>query len=207
MITKLISKLKDKVRRELFVAGQIKTGIPFQIRALRDKNGWTQAELGERLGMTQTNISRLESPGYGKLNITTLQRLAAAFDVALVVRFVPFSRLINWIDNLSPADMAPQSFTEELDSLERVASATSVAIRTGTIQASPIIVGGTSQARFPFGSMQTVTAQPIYWIDTTHAARIRAIRIKKREHKTPKETTQIPIPRLPLTDYSNLTIG
>lgn len=119
MITKLLQKLKaSRKRRELFVAGQIKTGIPFQIRALRDKKGWTQGELGNRLGMTQTNISRLESPGYGRLNITTLQRIAAAFDVGLIVRFVPFSELIGWVDKLSPEAVAPKSFDEEIEMLE-----------------------------------------------------------------------------------------
>jgi transcriptional regulator with XRE-family HTH domain len=119
MITKLLQKLKaSRKRRELFVAGQIKTGIPFQIRALRDKKGWTQGELGAQLGMTQTNISRLESPGYGRLNITTLQRIAAAFDVGLIVRFVPFSELIGWVDKLSPDAVAPKSFDEEIEMLE-----------------------------------------------------------------------------------------
>ena len=114
MISKLIEKLKSsKKRRELFVAGQIKTGIPFQVRALRDKMGWTQAQLGAQLGMTQTNVSRLESPGYGRLNITTLQRIASVFDVALIVRFVSFSELARWVGNLSRDVISPKSFDEE----------------------------------------------------------------------------------------------
>lgn len=125
MITKLLEKLKgSKDRRDLFVAGQIKTGIPFQIRALRDKKEWTQAQLGEALRMTQTNVSRLESPGYGRLNITTLQRIASTFDVALIVRFVPFSELVRWTDNLSPEVIAPPSFDEEIETLERMAAVT-----------------------------------------------------------------------------------
>jgi transcriptional regulator with XRE-family HTH domain len=124
MIIKLLQKLKSsRKRRELFVAGQIKTGIPFQIRALRDKKGWTQGELGAQLGMTQTNISRLESPGYGRLNITTLQRIAAAFDVGLIVRFVPFSELVGWVDKLSPESVAPKSFDEEIETMEQRATA------------------------------------------------------------------------------------
>ncbi len=95
----------------------------FQVRALRDKKGWTQARLGTELGMTQTNVSRLESPGYGRLNITTLQRIASVFDVALIVRFVPFSELIRWTNELSPEVMAPQSFEEELPQLERFGTA------------------------------------------------------------------------------------
>jgi hypothetical protein len=47
--------------------------------------------------MTQNAVSRLENPFYGKATITTLKRIAAVFDVALVVRFVPFSRLVKWV--------------------------------------------------------------------------------------------------------------
>jgi transcriptional regulator with XRE-family HTH domain len=122
MSIKLIEKLKSsKKRRDLFVASQIKTGLPFQIRALRDTKGWTQAQLGEELGMTQANVSRLESPGYGRLSLTTLQRLASVFDVALIVHFAPFSELIRWTETLSPAVMAPPSFLEESPKLERMA--------------------------------------------------------------------------------------
>ena len=41
--------------------------------------------------------------------------------LSLIVRFVPFSELIQWTDNLSPEVMAPQSFDEELTSLEQAA--------------------------------------------------------------------------------------
>jgi transcriptional regulator with XRE-family HTH domain len=140
MITKLLAKLKgSKQRRDLFVAGQIKTAIPFQVRALRDKKGWTQAQLGAELGMTQTNVSRLESPGYGRLNITTLQRIASVFDVALIVRFVPFSELMRWTDNLSPEVMAPQSFEEEGEALEEAATITATA---SYIRPSGVFYGG-----------------------------------------------------------------
>jgi transcriptional regulator with XRE-family HTH domain len=47
--------------------------------------------------MNQNAISRLESVSYGKPTITTLKRLAAALDVALIVRFVPFSELVDWV--------------------------------------------------------------------------------------------------------------
>ena len=47
--------------------------------------------------MNQNAISRLESHDYGKPTITTLKRLASAMDVGLVVRFVPFSEMVNWV--------------------------------------------------------------------------------------------------------------
>jgi len=47
--------------------------------------------------MNQNAISRLESVDYGKPTITTLKRLAAALDVSLIVRFAPFSEVVDWV--------------------------------------------------------------------------------------------------------------
>jgi transcriptional regulator with XRE-family HTH domain len=64
---------------------------------MRDREDWSQQELATRAGMTQNAISRLENPFYGKATISTLKRIAAVFDVALVVRFEPFSYLVKWV--------------------------------------------------------------------------------------------------------------
>jgi len=111
---KLISKLKDKEYRDAFVSALITTGIPFQIKALREQRTWAQKELGKLADMAQESISRLEDPNYGTLNLNTLKRLAAAFDVGLMVRFVPFSDLVEWDINLSNESLEVTSFNEEV---------------------------------------------------------------------------------------------
>src|SRR5260370_480187 len=88
---------RGRQAREQFVASHISKGVAFQIRAIRDRLKWSQERLAHEVGMTQNAISRLESPEYGGPTITTLKRLAAAFDVGLIVRFVPFSELIDWV--------------------------------------------------------------------------------------------------------------
>lgn len=110
---KLISKLQNKEYRDAFVAELIATGIPFQIKTLREQRNWKQKELGNQANMAQESISRLEDPNYGKLTIKTLKRLASAFDIGLVVRFVSFSELVNWEINLSPESLEVLSFNEE----------------------------------------------------------------------------------------------
>jgi transcriptional regulator with XRE-family HTH domain len=80
-----------------FVESNLSKLLAYQIRAMREREGWTQIELGDEVEMNQNSISRLENPFYGKHTITTLKRLARAFDVALVVRFTPFSELVDWI--------------------------------------------------------------------------------------------------------------
>jgi transcriptional regulator with XRE-family HTH domain len=88
---------KGRSSRSQFVESHIKKGIAYQIRAIRDSLGWSQERLAKEVGMPQNAVSRLESPDYGRPTLTTLRRLAAAFDVGLVVRFVPFSELIDWV--------------------------------------------------------------------------------------------------------------
>jgi transcriptional regulator with XRE-family HTH domain len=84
-----------------------------QIRAMREKEGWTQERLAEEAGMGQARISILENPNYQNLSLQTLKRIANVFDVALIVRFVPFSQLFSIIDNETPETLAVPSFNDE----------------------------------------------------------------------------------------------
>lgn len=108
--------LRDKEYRTAFAA-DVSTGLAFQIRLLREKMGWTQEELARRTGKRQETISQCENPNYGRYTLVTLKELAAAFDVALVVKFTPFSELVDWIAHLTPDRLAPVSFDEEYESV------------------------------------------------------------------------------------------
>lgn len=112
---KIIEDLKDKEYRDAFATEHIDTGVPFQIRALREQKGreWTQKELGIRAGMAQETISRIEDPNYGKLTLKTLKRLASAFDVALMVRFVSFGELVGWELSLTSDSLEVLSFDND----------------------------------------------------------------------------------------------
>lgn len=109
----IVESLKDKEARDAFVEAHIETGVSFQIRANRLSRELTQAELGSLADMKQTAISRLESPDHGLPKLETLTRLASAFDVALVVRFVPFSELLEWGESLGTRNLAVKSFGED----------------------------------------------------------------------------------------------
>src|ERR1035438_9197238 len=86
-IDHLIERIKPGPKdRARFVASHVDKGIAYQIRALRDRQELSQEELASLVGMNQNAIARLESPERGRPTITTLKRLAEAFDVALVVR-------------------------------------------------------------------------------------------------------------------------
>ncbi len=111
---KLTRELQDKEIRDFFVAEHINIGIPFQVRALREQRGLTQKELAQRAGMKQERISAIENPNYkNAFTLSTLVRLASAFDVALIVRFEPISELVKWELNLSSEALEAVSFDED----------------------------------------------------------------------------------------------
>jgi transcriptional regulator with XRE-family HTH domain len=117
----LIARIRrSKEARKQFTESHLNKGLAYQLRATRDKLGWSQEELAKKAHMNQNAISRLESHDYGKPTITTLKRLAAAMDVGLVVRLVPFSEMANWVsgtpyvcNGLTNDALAVPSFDDE----------------------------------------------------------------------------------------------
>ncbi len=118
-LAKLACGLSDLESRHLQVSADVNVGIPLQIRVMREAKGWNQTTLAEKIGTTQNAISRLESGSYGRPNVKTLLRLAEAFDVALLVKFVPFGRFARALDEMSATSVAIPSFAddEELKSM------------------------------------------------------------------------------------------
>src|SRR5689334_22482876 len=97
----IAQSLDDKRYSEEYVAAEIATTIPFQIRAMRKERGWTQADLAVKAGTHQETISSFENSDGAPPKIETLCRIAAAFDVGLIVRFAPFSELVDWSVHMS----------------------------------------------------------------------------------------------------------
>jgi transcriptional regulator with XRE-family HTH domain len=104
--------------RARFVESHLSKNLAFQIRAMRDQTDWSQEQLAEKVGTNQNAISRLENPNYGKATITTLKRIASVFDVALVVRFVPFSQLVDWVSGTTFLDRGLSSESLTVPSFE-----------------------------------------------------------------------------------------
>ena len=111
--SRMVSKLRDPAYRKAYVSSQINVGIPFQVRSLLKNRGWTQEQLSDRAGMLQPRISAILKPGRGGLNIETLRRLAEAFDCGLMVRFAPFSELIDWSEQFDPESFDVERFETE----------------------------------------------------------------------------------------------
>jgi transcriptional regulator with XRE-family HTH domain len=135
-------ELKNKEYRHGLVSAQIEVDLPLQIRALRKQLVGTQPDMAVLTGMKQPRISAMEKPGGAHFTLETLRRLAEAFDVALIVRFAPFSELLDWSGKFSPDTFQVPSFSEELQAQERgavqkdapAAMATDETTRPGAIE-------------------------------------------------------------------------
>lgn len=110
---KLLEKLQRKAYRTSYVAEHVRRGIAYQIRALRNQRGWNQGQFAKQLGKPQSVVSRLEDPSYGKVTVQTLLEVASVYDVALQIRFVPYSTFLQQSRNVSTEAMQALSFVEE----------------------------------------------------------------------------------------------
>ncbi len=109
----LFESLQDEDYRSAFADEHVGTGLAFQIRLLREDNGWTQEELAQRASKAQETITQWENPNYGRYSQNTLKKLAKAFDVGLLVRFVAFSELVEWTVDVTPERLRPPSYSIE----------------------------------------------------------------------------------------------
>lgn len=107
--------LKDREYRHAFVESALDTLIAGQIRLNREKRGMTQKQLGNAAdGMRQSVISNMEDPDYGSWSISSLRRLARAFDLALIVKFESFGKAINeYVEGVDEKLLLPPSFESD----------------------------------------------------------------------------------------------
>ena len=100
---KTISKLKEnRSSRIAYTKAKLSVLIPAQLKALRLKSETPrQEDLAIIAEMKQSRISAMEKPGAVNFNLETLVRMAAAFKVGLIVKFVSFSEMLRWENSFS----------------------------------------------------------------------------------------------------------
>ncbi|MFM0115658.1 helix-turn-helix transcriptional regulator [Paraburkholderia nemoris] len=109
-----LRKLRKRSYRAAYARQKVEQGLAFQLRELRLERGMTQAELAAQLGLRgQSAIARLEDPAYGKMSLQTLMKLAEVFDVALLTKFVPFSKFLAETHDVRPEALRVLSFEAE----------------------------------------------------------------------------------------------
>ena len=114
----LIGRLRrGRKARQAFVESHVAKTIAYQVRAFREKVGYSQKQLAAALKTSQSAIYRIES-GIAKPTLTTLEGIAAEMDVALVVRFVPHGELLDWVSGTPRVERGMRSASFEVSSFD-----------------------------------------------------------------------------------------
>jgi len=83
---------EDPTVQKLVEEARLNARVAQRLYALRTKAGLSQSKLAQKVGTTQSVISRLEDADYEGHSLSMLQRIARALDQQLDVRFVPAGR-------------------------------------------------------------------------------------------------------------------
>lgn len=92
--TKILADIAghDPIRQQAFEQEVANREVAQSIYELRQRAGLSQAELAKRIGTTQSVISRLEDADYQGHSLAMLNRIAAAAERRVEIRFVPRRR-------------------------------------------------------------------------------------------------------------------
>jgi transcriptional regulator with XRE-family HTH domain len=170
----IIGRLRrGRVHRATYLNSNLDRELAYQLRRLRDKMGWSQPELAKKMGTSQNAISRLESLNYGKASLSTLKKLAAMYDVALDVRFIPFTKWAKWQSStpyietgLSPDSNNPKTFTEEenqglLDrETENISIGLNRLIRVQPLSSQAVLFQSVPSQTAPLRNLEAIEPQP-----------------------------------------------
>ncbi len=129
-----ILDFQDKEYAHTFINEILCAKLATQIKILREQNKWKQEDLAKKAHLTQETISRMENVNYSSWRISSLQKLAKAFDLALHVSFENFSTELNSIKNIDRKSLERTSRTDEIQNAndDLLKSIKNAMIGTGT---------------------------------------------------------------------------
>jgi ribosome-binding protein aMBF1 (putative translation factor) len=81
-------RMAESGAEEAYDAARLAFELGRAVRELRERRGWSQSQLAQASGMTQSAVARFEAGGTVP-TLPVLERLAAALDVSLNVSFEP----------------------------------------------------------------------------------------------------------------------
>lgn len=114
-----LERLKDKAFRDAFLERSVRESIAAQVKALRHQHGLSMEAFAERAGIHYSTVVRLENPHTTSPNVIvgTLLKIASAFDVALMIKFVAWSRFLQETFIILPTGTL-EYFTQEIQPSE-----------------------------------------------------------------------------------------
>lgn len=81
-------RMSEPGAAEEYDATRLAYELGVAVRELRERHGWSQTQLANAAGMTQSAVARFEAGGTVP-TLPVLERLARALDVDLAVQFKP----------------------------------------------------------------------------------------------------------------------
>lgn len=76
--------------------------------------GMSQVKFAKLIGVTQSMVSDLENPDGDQVSVQTLLNIAAALDVALVVKFVSYTDFLKLMSDMSPKGLAAEAIDKTI---------------------------------------------------------------------------------------------
>jgi transcriptional regulator with XRE-family HTH domain len=113
VIRRLMNRFRNVEYRRAYVDEFTDSYIATQLKVLREQRGFTQEQLAERLGVKQSQICRWESVNNRSWQVRTLKRIAGALDLALVVRFESFGKILPEIGSFGRAALERPAFADD----------------------------------------------------------------------------------------------
>lgn len=172
MMDLIVSELGDEEARRQYADELLDAALALQIKTLREQRGLTQNELAERASMGQSQISEMEQIDHSPGTVKTLRRIAAAFDLALVIRFESFGRFLEEVSQLDRQSLERESYAD--DSLLHGSSVSSVSPDNTQYSERPysdfdnvvpITAGRRIRETFATEDVETSTDSPSRWVD------------------------------------------
>jgi transcriptional regulator with XRE-family HTH domain len=103
----------EKEYRHAYAEESTDISVGTQIKVLREQRNWRQEDLAREAGIQQPMVSRYENVNYSNWTLTTLKKLARAYDVWLDIRFRSFGELVNETNRFSRETLQVPRFADD----------------------------------------------------------------------------------------------
>lgn len=114
----IAKKLRDKGYFQRFFRRRAQGEIASQIRELRDRRGFTQSRLANKMKTGQSAIARIENAKYSGWSFLTLLSVADILEARLRIVFEPMEDVIQNYENREKATADREEFDEVITGFE-----------------------------------------------------------------------------------------
>jgi transcriptional regulator with XRE-family HTH domain len=111
---RLLEKFQSFKYRHAYMDDFTDGYIATQIKVIREQRNLSQKQLADLAKMGQSQISVLEDVNTRSWKVSTLKKLAKAFDLVLIVRFEEFGKMLPDIGHLDRERLRRAAFTNDV---------------------------------------------------------------------------------------------